>query len=341
MFILIKNNMNFTNTKIVFTVILIFSFQAIFAQFAPPVGEDGSTAISKDSSAIISWASEVIAFERGLADIAIPEGDYASFGDSTNALGVAEGTSTEIVSLGDAGSITLGFPYAIRNGEGNDFAVFENSFSNNFLEFAFVEVSTDGVRFVRFPSISNIPTDSQTGAFGLSDASLVYNLAGKYEQGYGTPFDLADLADSAGIDINAIGFVRIIDVVGSINPLYGSVDSEGNIINDPYATNFESGGFDLDAVGVIHNNDPELGLQNETVNTILVYPNPTSGQLFIQMAGVACKNITILDPLGRILHQGNQTTINLKEIGLSSGRYLLLMEDENGNFSTSTILLTD
>jgi hypothetical protein len=32
----------------------------------------------------------------------------------------------------------------------------------------------------------------------------------------------------------------------------GSRDSKGNIINDPWPTNFASSGFDLDAVGVIN-----------------------------------------------------------------------------------------
>jgi hypothetical protein len=44
--------------------------------------------------------------------------------------------------------------------------------------------------------------------------------------------------------------VRIVDVVGSLT--LGSVDSLGNVVNDPYPTAFASGGFDLDAVGVLH-----------------------------------------------------------------------------------------
>lgn len=304
----------------------------ISAQFAPPVGELGTTAVHKDSSAIIDWASEVVAFNRGLEDIAFPEGLYASFGDSSQALGYAEGTSVDVVSLGDKGSITLTFNYPIENGDGPDFVVFENSFSDSYLEFAHVEVSTDGETFVRFPSISNIQTDVQTATYANSDASLVHNLAGKYRQGFGTPFDLQDLVDSAGIDLMDINYVRIIDVVGSIDPLYGTYDSQGHLINDPYKTDFESGGFDLDAVGVIHNTNPSLSLQNNEAFAIKLYPNPTHNQLNIDVND-QIEQLIIYDLTGEIivtLFYENQLLLN--QYDLSKGIYLLEVKLSDGTF---------
>lgn len=59
------------------------------------------------------------------------------------------------------------------------------------------------------------------------------------------------------LDVNAITQVRLIDVVGSINPAYGSTDALGNLINDPWSTPFATGGFDLDAVGVRYAAVPE------------------------------------------------------------------------------------
>ena len=79
-------------------------------------------------------------------------------------------------------------------------------------------------------------------------------MAGKFKQGYGTPFDLEDVIDSIGINLDSINFVRITDVVGSINTSFATYDSQGNIINDPYPTPFGSCGFDLDAVAVINEN---------------------------------------------------------------------------------------
>ncbi|MFN6048554.1 MAG: T9SS C-terminal target domain-containing protein, partial [Bacteroidota bacterium] len=56
----------------------------------------------------------------------------------------AEGpaASNGVVSLGDGGIATLTFDPPITNGDGFDFAVFENTFLDTFLELAFVEVST-------------------------------------------------------------------------------------------------------------------------------------------------------------------------------------------------------
>lgn len=314
-----------------------FSFFG-YSQFAPPPSEEGSTAIHKDSIILIDWAKEVVSFERGLEDIAFPGGLYASFGDSSRALGYAEGTSVDVVSLGDGGSITLAFDFAIENGDGPDFAVFENSFSDTYLEFAHVEVSTDGERFVRFPSVSNIQTDLQTATYANSDPTLVHNLAGKYRQAYGTPFDLEDLADSSGIDLMAINFVRIVDVVGSIDPLYGTYDSQGHLINDPYPTDFESGGFDLDGVGVIHNTNPLASIEKQEDLKFSVYPNPTSGQINIRVNG----EVSILkcyDLSGQlILESFNVNQLNLGDFNLAPGLYLLAITLHDGSIMRQQII---
>lgn len=224
--------------------------------FPPAAGQPGSTAIHKDAAAFKTWASGA-QIVRGFVNISdtsvyVNGSNRASFGLFSNAIGQAQGSSTEIVSLGDGGAATLTFDRPIVNGPGFDFAVFENSFSDNFLELAFVEVSSDGQRFVRFPAVSLTQTQSQIGAFDPIEPTNLHNLAGKYRQGFGTPFDLSDLADSTGIDLNNIRFVRIVDAVGSINPAFATYDAQGNKVNDPFPTPFASGGFDLDAVGIIN-----------------------------------------------------------------------------------------
>ncbi len=264
--------------------VLLITFNAS-AQFPPPAGQPGTTAIHKDSSAIIAWASG-IEVTRGYIYISDPtqthEGsNYASFGVPENALGSASGNSVDVVSLGDGGMATLTFNKPIKNGPGPDFCIFENAFSDTYLELAFVEVSSDGIRFVRFPAISLTQTDQQIDGFGSLDATKIHNLAGKYRQGYGTPFDLEDLIDSTDIDLNNITHVRIIDVVGSINPTYGKTDSQGTLINDLFPTPFFSGGFDLDAVGVIHEQH-EVGLNTQDELVIAVYPNPSNGSFYLK-----------------------------------------------------------
>ena len=173
---------------------------------------------------------------------------------------MANGVSSHVVSLGDGGSITLGFNTPIANGPGSDFAVFENGFLTGpsgsglaYLELAVVNVSSDGVHFFRFPDVSETQTSTQVGGFDSLDATNLHDLAGKYIAGYGTGFDLSELAGvSPYLNINDVTEVRITDVVGSIDPRYGTRDSLGNLINDPFPTPFASGGFDLNGVGVIH-----------------------------------------------------------------------------------------
>lgn len=232
-------------------LVLVVSSVSFAGPYAPPAGQAGSDAIAGGSSLFTEWAGGYSDFRRGPLDIAHPSNGVASFGTPANALGVADVSG--VVSLGDGGSITLTFDTPIADGAGADFAVFENSFSDTFLELAFVDVSSNGTDFFRFPSISLTQTTTQVGPFGSLDATDLFNLAGKYRGGYGTPFDLAELAGASPLlNVDDVRYVRVTDVIGTISPLYASRDSLGNIVNDPYSTPFSSGGFDLDAVGVLH-----------------------------------------------------------------------------------------
>lgn len=239
------------------------------AQFAPAAGKPGSTALRHDSSCFKAWATSAQIF-RGYKDISNPDSGFASVGDSLSATGPA--MTGGVVSLGDGGWAVLEFMYPIKDGPGWDFAVFENSFLDSFLELAFVEVSTDGKKYVRFPSESLSDTVNQCGPFGSTRPEKVNNLAGKYIVGYGTPFDLSELKDSSGIDIMNIRFVKVVDVVGCLNPIYARHDVKGRKINDPWPTPFPSSGFDLDAVGVIHQ-DNSAAVETP-VSGALIFPNP-------------------------------------------------------------------
>jgi len=230
---------------------LVFFAAGIYAgPFAPAAGQAGTTAIDKDSLAFTAWATGWTGYQAG-TDV------DAGWQTPQKALGKAVGDSFDVVSLGNGGSITLTFTQPIANGEGSDFAVFENSFSDTFLELACVEVSSNGADFYRFPNYSY--TSSKVGAFGATDPTNISGLAGKYRQGYGTPFDLSELAGIAGLDLNNIGYVRIKDILGNGTDR----DSLGNPIYDPYKTT-GSAGFDLDAIGVIHQASRTQGSVAET-----------------------------------------------------------------------------
>lgn len=235
------------------------SATALAGPYAPAASQAGTTAISATSSLFKGWATAVPQLSRGPIDSADPGGDLATWGTTLDVLGISDAAANNlpVLSLGDGGWITLTFGLPIRDGSGADFAVFENGLNDTFLELAFVEVSSDGSTFHRFSSFSQTPTTTQIGPFNLLDPTNLHNLAGKYRSGFGTPFDLAELNGLPGLNLNAVTHVRIIDVVGSLDTAYARRDSLNRIINDPWPTLFETGGFDLDAVGVIHQAVPE------------------------------------------------------------------------------------
>jgi hypothetical protein len=263
-------------------VLLLFPF-GLFGQFDGIVGSEGCKAIHCKDSRIISWATECEVI-RGYQDIAKPENGYASYGTEVNATGtVTDSNALDVVSLGDGGVAILRFQTPIVDGEGYDFAVFENSFDDSFLELAFVEASSDGVHYFRFPATSNTPVEKQVNGFGKLEASHINNLAGKYRIGWGTPFDLEELTDDPNLDKNNIRYIKIIDVVGTIDSAYATYDANGNIVNDPYPTNFASGGFDLSGVGGIHDqNNTSINKNKDEELFVSVYPNPCNGFVYIQ-----------------------------------------------------------
>ncbi|MCD6019953.1 MAG: hypothetical protein K0S53_3074 [Bacteroidetes bacterium] len=299
---------------------LLFFVYSLKAQFAPPAGQIGTTAIFKDSSVFVSWANGC-SVSRGLQDISIPASGYADVGDSSFAIGMADFNG--VVSLGDGGSAILKFASPIIDGPGPDLGVFENSFDNTFLELAFVEVSSNGMDFFRFPATSLTDTSTQAWSFGPTDATKIDNLAGKYKGGFGTPFDLADIPDHVLLDKQSITHVKVIDVVGCIQDQYCTRDAYQHKINDPWPTAFGSGGFDLDAVGVIH--QQAVGVKEFEKSLVHVYPNPVTNEMFVHSSYGVHYDFYISSVIGEVVYvsdkQSSLSTIPVS--GLSPGIYLL------------------
>lgn len=318
--------------KVIFSLLAIAMCGSALAQFAPQAGNVGSTAVP--AAAITAWANNC-SIQRGYMDITTPSDGLVTAGDPANATGASDGT---IISLGDSGVATVTFSGHIYNGSGPDFAVFENGFKDPanglmaFLELAFVEVSSDGINFTRFPATSNTPVSPQIPVAGTyMDAALINNLAGKYVAGYGTPFDLNELAGTPGLDVNHITHVRIVDVIGSVSGL-GSVDNEGHRINDPYPTNIPTGGFDLESVGAI--NIITTGIEN-TAHTLQagIYPNPATNEVYVTLSNAADYAITLSSVTGSVLQQqqatGNTAILNIAQY--PAGIYYITISGNNGN----------
>ncbi|WP_372795994.1 hypothetical protein [Pontiella sp.] len=259
--------------RFAFSALLFFQTLEIFGGVTTYPADDG---MGKDDASFVAWAD-------GYRDYVPGQAVDAGWQTPAEGLGPAEGTSYDIVCLGRGGEITLTFSQGIADGSGADFAVFENGVSDNFLELAWVEVSSDGTHFVRFPNYSL--TQDPVGAYGTVEPTFIYGLASRYRQGIGTPFDLAELAAVSNaiasgthsfstayveafsgaidyLDLTDIGYVKLIDIPGDGT----SEDAEGYVIYDPYPT-VGSAGFDLDAVGVI-NRSAEGQLQHITFDAI-------------------------------------------------------------------------
>jgi hypothetical protein len=248
-------------------------FDAGVPGFVGPAG-DGITTSNAPANYINpvfgAWATTVIDYSPG-GDINDISPDFTN---AANALGEVTGDNFNIVSLGDLdqsqidsniqpGQITLGFNVTVSDKAGPDFAVFENGLMEAgtgklFAELAYVEVSSDGTNFARFPSISM--TTNLITTYKTIEARNIYNLAGKHSNAangsWGTPFDLLTLScnplvQSNIVDLSNINYIRIIDIPGTGD----FTDSRNSPIYDPWLTS-GSGGFDLEAVGVI--NSPQF-----------------------------------------------------------------------------------
>lgn len=206
-----------------------------------------------------AFATAVVAFDtRGGAGGGIFSPSLALGPPQGGGLGVG---SLHVHSLGVGGFLTLGFDAPITDGPGVDFLVAENPFLAGgtavFAEAVFVEVSSDGVHFARFPSRYVGPPTS-AGTLGVRPHASFVNLAGQNPVlptsdprdpvlAGGDAFDLDELTTApevlAGlVDLRAIALVRLVDVRSGVD-----VDSRGTPIRDA-----ESGSADIDGVTVLH-----------------------------------------------------------------------------------------
>ncbi len=314
-------------------IFFLFSVSNAKAQFAPQAGLLGSTAIHKDSAFFVDWASNCT-INRGWMNIADTTLGKVTSGTNLSALGIPD---ADVVSLGDGGEAIYFFSNPIINGPGFDFAIFENGFRSpadsnlSYMELAFVEVSNDGVNYKRFAANSHMDSSIQTAGYGqYTDCRLVTGLAGKYIANYGTPFDLDEFLSLSSININDIHYIKIKDVVGSINRNYCSYDAQQNVINDPYPTDFITGGFDLEALGIIHQLYPTSVSNEGKENVISVYPNPCQNQLQFQ-SNEKIKTVSVISIDGKIVLQFNEMNQNNLDVSsLKVGIYLLKIETEQG-----------
>ncbi|WP_437927800.1 hypothetical protein WMF37_00770 [Sorangium sp. So ce291] len=122
------------------------------------------------------------------------------------------GGSTDVVSLGNGGTVTFGFSgNLILDGPGPDFIVFENAFETSpttvFAELATVEVSQNGVDWIAFPCTATAAPYGSCAGWHPVLANSKTNSIDSTDPGVagGDAFDLADL------DLSFARYVRITD----------------------------------------------------------------------------------------------------------------------------------
>ncbi|MFZ4798224.1 MAG: T9SS type A sorting domain-containing protein [Bacteroidia bacterium] len=316
--------------KLLLITLLFCKFS--YAQFDPQVLFGSTKAINRDSSIIKGWAT-ICNVTRGWQNYLDTTLGKATVGSEYYGTLKADGS---VISLGDSGIAILQFDNPISNKEGPDFCVFENGFtlgnaqSTSHMELAFVEISSDGVHYVRFPSTSFIDTTIQKGNFDGSNATLVDGLAGKYISGYGTPFDLNIFAALSSININKITHVKLIDVVGNKDAQYPARDKDGRKIIDPWPTPFAASGFDLDAVGVINQLYQTTVLENEKL-AISVYPNPVKmGENIVLNNLKNNAQISLVNKIGvEVFYETVNTKTVIETSSFEAGIYILTITQNN------------
>ncbi|MFT5153923.1 MAG: hypothetical protein ACI841_003929, partial [Planctomycetota bacterium] len=206
--------------------------------------------------------------------------------------------SLDVLSLGAGGDVTLAFDVTIADGPGADFTVFENGIAlgnSVFTELCFVEVSTNGIDFARFPTrysgpagpldvFGTLPYGTCAGMPGQMPvmSNVMTNTINPFNPvvSGGESMDLADLANDSLVqqglvDLDAVHYIRLLDIVEGVHQ-----DTLGNTIWDNGGA---FGSADVDAVAVIQH----AGNQ---------HPGAPMVDLFIDSLGFL--HCTIADPDG-------------------------------------------
>ena len=261
------------------------------------------------------------------------QGSGGGLFDPTLALGGPQGGglglgSLDVVTLGEQGSLTLGFDVEIVDGPGADLIVSENAFAIGgtdqiFAEWMHVEVSSDGVSFARFPS-SYTGAGSEMGS-GRGLAGGLPTLANVATGGVpptdpalagGEAFDLRDLAaDPAvvggSVDLGAIRYVRLVDVVS------GDTDAAGTPLNP-------AGSADVDAVTVLNSHlddlalEPVLELELDAANRILLTLGDPQGLFSLDPASLRVSFDLIEVPADLLLNLFEVVALDGQQVVLRS-----------------------
>lgn len=178
------------------------------------------------------FADRVVAFSPG------PTAGYGQEFMPAVLLGPPQGSlfmtgSTDVVSLGQSGSVVLELTdIELRDGPGPDLLVFENPFTEAYLELGDVAASADGVTWHEWTCED---ANADAGFPGCAGVRHVYSAPDNGVSATDPRDAGGDAFDLAAVGLDHARFVRIRDTGKNVGK-YGGV----------------SGGFDLDGIAVVN-----------------------------------------------------------------------------------------
>ena len=104
------------------------------------------------------------------------------------------------------------------------------------------------------------------------------------------------------------------------------------MINDPWPTPFASSGFDLDAVGVIHDL-AHFAVSENGEEVVSLYPNPVKDRLTVKAENL--QSVEVFNLVGQLVMTSDQPIVNMND--LNQGVYFVrVMAD--GNIVTKRVV---
>ncbi len=237
----------------VFTILVAVAM--VTACTNPTASDDGPVPTYAHGDGVPLNSRGIAGWAKGLGPGGYERGPGAeAYTNPDRAIGPASGIATDVVVLGQGGSIVLDMGTPFGDTPGADFAVWENGIfdqrtGNLFLELGRLAVSSNGTNYATFPVKARRTTPVGPGE--AVDPGLYDGFAGVHPVGTGTAFDLSKLSQTeevtrGWVDLSAIRYVRITDVIGNGD----EKDRDGNPIYDPFPTT-GTAGFDLDGVAIL------------------------------------------------------------------------------------------
>jgi len=246
----------------VFTILVAVAM--VTACTNPTASDDGPVPTYAHGDGVPLNSRGIAGWAKGLGPGGYERGPGAeAYTNPDRAIGPASGIATDVVVLGQGGSIVLDMGTPFGDTPGADFAVWENGIAVGnlvFLELGRVAVSSNGADFATFPVTARRDTAVRPGE--AVDPGLYDGFAGVHPVGTGIAFDLSKLSQTeevtqGWVDLSKIQYVRITDVVGGKygeNEMVVAAEFDDqdppHPIYDPFPT-IGTAGFDLDGVAVL------------------------------------------------------------------------------------------